>query len=149
MNGKMRFVLDVTLEERFALMSLVTIGASRDPRLVPAARKLLAVLEGEPSRKPKRKKRKVSRSDFLRAALAANPRALNHTLTSVRALREILGWPKRSFDAYVKSLERKGHVVLHFHDHPRGLTTEDRKWLVDGRDGDYYVGLVFEEDHWR
>ena len=74
------------------------------------------------------------------ARLAAEDRP--GALLLIEDLRRRSALDKARFDAAVLELSRQGGCVLHHHDHPAGLTEEERTALVhDGR-GVYYHGVA-------
>jgi hypothetical protein len=63
-------------------------------------------------------------------------------LLHVRDLRARTPLDKERFDAAALALSREGLAVLHHHDHPAGLSEEERRSLVaDGR-GVFYIGIA-------
>jgi hypothetical protein len=52
---------------------------------------------------------------------------------------------KKRFDEAVLKLREQRRVYLSQHDHPLGLSTEDRDLLIDGGDGRYYVAITWRE----
>lgn len=63
-------------------------------------------------------------------------------LHSFRRLRPVTGLPPEAFDRAVLALAKDRSIVIHHHDYPAGLTSEERGWYV--RDGStWYVGAGF------
>jgi hypothetical protein len=52
---------------------------------------------------------------------------------------------KKQFDEAALSLRELRRIYLSQHDHPLGLSAEDRDWLIDGKDGRYYVAITRRE----
>jgi hypothetical protein len=52
---------------------------------------------------------------------------------------------KKEFDAAVLQLRDLRRVYLSQHDHPLALSAEDRDWLIEGKDGRYYVAITRRE----
>jgi hypothetical protein len=67
---------------------------------------------------------------------------------STARLRRALGLVetgKAQFDQAALKLREQRRVYLSQHDHPLGLNPEDRDWLIDGKDGRYYVAITRRE----
>jgi hypothetical protein len=63
-------------------------------------------------------------------------------LHSFRRLRPVTGLEPEAFDRAVLALATDRRIVIHHHDYPAGLTSEERGWYV--RDGStWYVGAGF------
>ncbi len=63
-------------------------------------------------------------------------------------LRRALGLgesEKRQFDEAVLRLREQRRVYLSQHDHAMALSQEDRDWLIEGKDGRYYVAVTRRE----
>jgi hypothetical protein len=56
-----------------------------------------------------------------------------------RALGEV---DKKRFDEAALKLREQRRVYLSQHDHPLGLSEDERDWLIDGKDGRYYVAIT-------
>ena len=52
---------------------------------------------------------------------------------------------KAQFDEAALKLREQRRVYLSQHDHPLGLSPEERDWLIDGKDGRYYVAITRRE----
>jgi hypothetical protein len=64
---------------------------------------------------------------------------------STARVRRALGLTKEDktqFDAAALRLRDLRRVYLSQHDHPLALSSEDRDWLIDGKDGSYYVAIT-------
>jgi hypothetical protein len=64
---------------------------------------------------------------------------------SIARVRRALGLAeadKQRFDEAALKLREQRRVYLSQHDHPLGLSAEDRAWLIDGKDGRYYVAIT-------
>jgi len=48
---------------------------------------------------------------------------------------------KKRFDEAALRLREQRRIYLSLHDHPLGLSAEDRDLLIDGKDGRYYVAI--------
>jgi len=67
---------------------------------------------------------------------------------STARVRRALGvteMDKNQFDAAALKLRDLRRVYLSQHDHPLALSSEDRDWLIDGKDGRYYVAITRRE----
>ncbi len=60
---------------------------------------------------------------------------------AISLLRALLNRRKAEFDAAVLDLHAKGRVLLHRHDGPQTLPSEERYELVDDGRGTFYVGI--------
>jgi hypothetical protein len=63
----------------------------------------------------------------------------------VRRALNLIAADKARFDKAALNLRDQRRVYLSQHDHPFGLSEEDRNWLVDGKDGRYYVAISRRE----
>jgi hypothetical protein len=62
---------------------------------------------------------------------------------SVARVRKAVSFAdKQGFDEAALKLREQRRIHLSQHDDPRGLSTEDREDLIDGRDGKYYVAIT-------
>jgi hypothetical protein len=52
---------------------------------------------------------------------------------------------KKRFDEALLKMREQRRVYLSQHDHPLGLSAEDRDMLIDGRDGRHYVAITRRE----
>jgi hypothetical protein len=67
---------------------------------------------------------------------------------STSRLRRALGLTqvdKKRFDEAALRLREQRKIYLSQHDHPLGLSAEDRDLLIDGKDGRYYVAIARRE----
>ena len=71
--------------------------------------------------------------------------AADQALISLRDLRRYVGRPKQEFDAAILQLQQEQRVTLHTHDHPFGLSEDQRNDLVLDGQGRYYVGVALRE----
>jgi len=68
---------------------------------------------------------------------------------SVARVRRSLGLSeadKKRFDEAALHLREQRKIYLSLHDHPLGLSAEERDMLIDGRDGRYYVAITRREE---
>jgi hypothetical protein len=68
------------------------------------------------------------------------------SLLSVRELRSRTGLKKSDFDEVATTLAKNEVVVLHHHDWPESLKSNERAELVQDIRGNSYVGLAFTRD---
>jgi hypothetical protein len=52
---------------------------------------------------------------------------------------------KHRFDEAVIKMREQRRIHLTQHDHPLGLSAEERELLIDGKDGRYYVAITRRE----
>jgi hypothetical protein len=92
---------------------------------------------------------RAARDAVLAAVVTAAHREPPGTLLSVRVVRALASSQvpqKDVFDAAALALAREGAIVLHHHDHPWGLSEQERAQLVhDPVMGLYYVGIAPRE----
>lgn len=88
--------------------------------------------------------RTIPDEDLVMAAiLQAAAKEPPNTLIPLRRVRELARLSASAFDVAVLALARAGRVVLHHHDHGRGLKPEERRELVYDVEQDiYYVGVA-------
>lgn len=80
--------------------------------------------------------------DLLNLMRQIEPAADHGALVTFRELRRAAALEKGTFDAAVLDLARQGRLMLHRHDHPAGLTPQEREQLVTDGAGNYYVGAA-------
>lgn len=80
--------------------------------------------------------------DLLGLMRHIEPAADRGALVTFRELRRAAQLEKHAFDAAVLDLARQGRLMLHRHDHPAGLSPQDRDQLVTDGAGNYYVGAA-------
>lgn len=83
-------------------------------------------------------KNNVSTARVLAAAKKVQP--MEHALVSIRDTRRTMSMPKDEFDSAVMQLSRDGKICLHFHDHPQGVSEQERQDMVANK-GEFYVGF--------
>lgn len=66
---------------------------------------------------------------------------MNVPISTARVRRALGAVDKKRFDEAALKLREERRVYLSLHDHPLGLSAEDRDLLVDGKDGRYYVAI--------
>lgn len=99
--------------------------------------------EGLPN-KPKRVASKATGIDrkIVLEQLGKLERETPGGLHSFRRLRPVTGLAPEAFDRAVLALAKDRRIVIHHHDYPAGLTSEERGWYV--QDGStWYVGAGF------
>jgi hypothetical protein len=65
----------------------------------------------------------------------------NGALLLVERVRERAGLGKKVFDRAALDLVQAEQVVLHYHDHPTSLPSDELERLVLDEDGTYYIGI--------
>ncbi len=66
---------------------------------------------------------------------------MNVPISTPRVRRALGAVDKKRFDEAALKLRDDRRVYLSLHDHPMGLSTEDRDLLIDGKDGRFYVAI--------
>lgn len=66
---------------------------------------------------------------------------LNVPVSCARLRRAMGSVDKRRFDEAALRLREQRRVYLSQHDHPMGLNEAERDFLIDGKDGRYYVAI--------
>ena len=64
------------------------------------------------------------------------------SIARVRRALSLAEADKERFDEAALKLREQRRVYLSQHDHPLGLSAEERSWLIDGKDGKYYVAIT-------
>ena len=65
----------------------------------------------------------------------------NVPISTARVRRALGAVDKKRFDEAALKLREDRRVYLSLHDHPMGLSAEDRDLLIDGKDGRFYVAI--------